>query len=91
MPIIPVKRSTVVFHAYWALQWRTSFLLIFQNWEVYQASNMHIRQLNNKVLGKYAIKKMGAIFKRQSLKIIVIKLYLGHISGTPEGFISAGL
>ena len=37
-------------------QWahlRSSFLLISQNWGLCRALNMHIRQWNNKVLGKY--------------------------------------
>ena len=44
--------------AYWAL----CFWLISPKWLTFQAKDMHIRELNNKVLGKSAIKR-GVIFQ----------------------------
>ena len=44
----------------WA-NWRTSFLLVSQNWEVYQALNMHIRQRKFLANSKYYQRKTSNI------------------------------
>ena len=42
--------------------WAPCFWLISPKWLTFQAKDMHIREWNNKVLGKSAIKK-GVIFQ----------------------------
>ena len=39
--------------------WAPCFWLISPKWLTFQTKDMHIRELNNKVLGKSAIKKGG--------------------------------
>ena len=57
---MPVERST--------LHRRTCFLLIFPKWLTYQAKDLNIREWNNRVLGKFTIKKGGQFSRGRPFK-----------------------
>ena len=59
------RRALMERCAYWA----PCFWLISPKWLTFQAKDMHIRELNNKVLGKSAIKKGGHFSRGRPFKI----------------------